>query len=279
MEKMLVVLFDSESKAFEGLSALKKLDKNGDITLYANTVISSDADGKLKVGHTADNGGLGTATGLFVGSLLGILGGPVGLAIGAGTGTIAGLAFDIGHDYVNADFIDEVSSRLVKGKTALIVEIDETWTVPVDTKLGALDGIVFRRLRNEVEDEQLRRESEAIVAEYNEWKEEMKAGIDTDKTKMNQALSAVKKKAQITRHQIEQKLNAMNNELQMKVGKMELQMKNAGETRKARLQKRANALKEEYGMRKEKLRQALKLINEAFAPKKEINALAPESVA
>src|SRR5580765_5345553 len=119
MEKMLVVVFENETKAFEGLSALKDLDKNGDITLYANAVVSVNANGKLNVRQTTDNSGVATATGLFVGGLLGIIGGPIGLAIGAGTGAMAGLAVDIGHDYVNADFVDDVSSKLTKGKTAL----------------------------------------------------------------------------------------------------------------------------------------------------------------
>ncbi len=274
MEKMLVAVFDNETQALEGLSALKDLHKNGDITLYANAVVSVDASGKLNVQQTTDSGGLGTATGLLVGSLVGIIGGPIGLAIGAGTGTMAGLAVDIGHDYVNADFVDEVSGKLKKGKTALIAEIDETWTVPVDTRLAELDGIVFRRLRNEVDDDQLRRESAAIVAEYNEWEEELKEGIDADKAKMNKALANVKEKAQITKQQIEKKSNEVNNELNAKLDKMEQQMKNAGEKRKARLQKRISALKEEYRIRREKLQQASRLINEAFGAKKEEAALA-----
>ena len=81
MEKMLVAVFDNETKAFEGLSALKDLDNNGDITLYANAVVSKDANGKLNVQHVTDSGAIGTATGLFVGSLIGLLGGPVGLAM------------------------------------------------------------------------------------------------------------------------------------------------------------------------------------------------------
>jgi uncharacterized membrane protein len=273
MEKMLVAVFDNETQAFEGLSALKELHKNGDITLYANAVVSADANGKLIVQQTTDGSALATATGLFVGSLVGLLGGPIGLAIGAGTGTMTGLAVDIGHDYVNADFVDEVSSKLNKGKTALIAEIDEIWTVPVDTKLGELNGVVFRRLRNEVEDDQLRRESAAIVADYNEWKEEMKAGADADKERMNKALNNAKEKAQITKQQIEKKLNEVNNELSLRVEKMEQQTKNAGEKRKAHLQKRINALKEEYRIRREKLQQASKLINEAFEAKKESAAL------
>jgi len=274
MEKMVVAVFNNETTAFEGLSALKDLDKNGDITLYANAIVSVDANGKVNVRQTTDNSGLGTATGLFVGSLVGLLGGPIGLAIGAGTGTIAGLAIDVDHDYVNAEFVDEVSGKLTKGKTALIAEIDETWTVPVDTRLGELDGIVFRRLRYEVEDDQLRRESEVLAAEYNEWKEEMKEDMSADKAKMNKALNNVKEKAQITKQQIEQKLDQVDDELNAKLDKMEQQMTHAGEKRKARLQKRINALKEDYRVRTEKLKQASRLINEAFGAKKENAALA-----
>jgi uncharacterized membrane protein len=273
MEKMLVAVFDNETQAFEGLSALKELHKSGDISLYANAVVSVDEGGKPNVRETTDIDGLGTATGLLVGSMVGIIGGPVGLAIGAGTGTMAGLAADINHDNVNADFVDEVSGKLTIGKTALIAEIDETWTVPVDTRLAELDGIVFRRLRYEVEDDQLRRESEAIVAEYDEWREEMKEGIDADKARMSKAFNNMKEKAQITKQQIEKKSNEIDNELNAKLDKMEQQMRNAGERRKARLQKRISALKEEYRIRREKLQQASRLISEAFGVKKEEVAL------
>ncbi len=269
MEKMLVAVFDNETQAFQGQSALKELNSNGDISLYANAVVSTDANGKVNLQQAADNNGAGTAIGLFVGSLIGLVAGPVGLVIGAGTGAMAGLAFDIDRDNVNVDFVNEVSSKLQKGKSALIAEIDETWTVPVDTKLEELNGIVFRRLRSEVEDDQLKRESEALVAEYNEWREEMKDAMDADKARMNQALTNLKEKAQITKQQIDRKLNEVNKELTVKVEKMEQQMKSAREKRKARLQKRINELKEQYSVRRAKLQQASRLINEAFAPKTE----------
>ncbi len=35
MEKMLVVVFDSESKAYEGTNALSQLDREGSITVHA----------------------------------------------------------------------------------------------------------------------------------------------------------------------------------------------------------------------------------------------------
>ena len=86
MNKMLIAVFETETKAYEGLSALKGLHANGDITLYATAVISKDQNGQVRVKDSADEGPIGTGVGLLTGSLLGLLGGPVGLAIGAFTG-------------------------------------------------------------------------------------------------------------------------------------------------------------------------------------------------
>ena len=49
MNRMIVSVFDTEEKAFEGLSALKALHKNGDISLYATAVISKNNDGKVEM--------------------------------------------------------------------------------------------------------------------------------------------------------------------------------------------------------------------------------------
>ena len=56
MNKMLVAVFNSETLAFEGLSALKDLHKDGDITLHATAVLSKDASGQVSLKQTADGG-------------------------------------------------------------------------------------------------------------------------------------------------------------------------------------------------------------------------------
>ena len=47
MNKILVAVFDTETAAYEGLSALKELNASGDITLNATAVIAKSADGTL----------------------------------------------------------------------------------------------------------------------------------------------------------------------------------------------------------------------------------------
>lgn len=261
---MLIAVFETEAKAYEGLSALKGLHKDGDITLYATAVISKDQYGKVHIKDASDQGPIGTGVGILTGSLLGLLGGPVGLAIGAATGAIAGLVYDVNADDVNSTFAEEVSAALSNGKTAVVCEIEETWTVPVDTKMQALDGMVFRRLRYEVEDEQINREAEAIADEYRELKEELKEAREADKAKIKASIEKLRKKAQAANDQLKKKMEDSKNQFNAKVDTMKGQMKNANERRKEKLQKRIDVLTEEYSARTAKLRQAGKLVGEAF---------------
>ena len=269
---MLIAVFETETKAYEGLSALKDLHNNGDITLYATAVINKDKSGQVRVKDSADEGPIGTGVGLLTGSLLGILGGPVGLAIGAFTGTMAGLIYDVNVDDVNTTFAVDVSEALTKGKTAVVCEIDETWTVPVDTKLEALDGLVFRRFRYEVEDEQINREAEAISNEYRQLKEEFNEAREADKAKINESIEKLKNKAKAANDHLKKKMDDSKSQFDAKVSAIKGQMKNANDRRKARLQKRIDSLTEEYNGRSAKLKQAAKLVSEAFEIRKKEEA-------
>ena len=151
--KILVSVFDSERTAFEGLTALKDLHRDGDITLYASTVIAKDPSGTVSVRQAADRGPIGTLVGIVTGGLVGLLGGPAGVAVGAYVGGFGGLMYDLFNAGVSMDFVDEVAASLTPGKAAVVADVDETWVTPIDTRLGALGGTTFRRLPGEVIDD------------------------------------------------------------------------------------------------------------------------------
>lgn len=264
MNKMLIAVFETETKAYEGLSALKGLHQNGDITLYAAAVINKDQSGQIRVREGADQGPIGTGVGLLTGSLIGILGGPVGLAVGAFAGTMAGVLYDVNADDINFTFAEDVSSALSKGKTAVVCEIDETWTVPVDTKMQALGGLVFRRLRYEVEEEQFNREAEAISNEYIQLTEELDEAMEADKAKINASIENLKNKAKAANDHLKKKMADSKSQFDAKVNAINVQMKNASDRRKAKLQKRIETLTEDYNARTAKLKKAAKLVSEAF---------------
>src|SRR3974390_1553797 len=150
MDRMLVVIFPNESKAYEGKTALQQLDSEGSINVYAYAVLTKNSDGTASVKQGDDSGPIGTLVGTSLGSLIGVLGGPVGVAAGAAAGMAAGSTIDLNNTRVGADFIDDVEKFLVPPNVALVAEVDEEWTTPVDTRMEAIGGNVFRRALSEV---------------------------------------------------------------------------------------------------------------------------------
>lgn len=145
MERMLVVVFDNEKRAYEGESALKQLEREGLLTVYERAVIVKHAEGTVSLKQVDPEAPLGSLAGTAVGGLVGLLGGPVGAALGAGSGLALGALFDFDNARVGGDFLDDVSKSLTPNKVAVVAEVEEEWTTPVDTRMEALGGTVLRR--------------------------------------------------------------------------------------------------------------------------------------
>jgi uncharacterized membrane protein len=150
MDRMLVVVFDSESKAYEGKKALLQLDSEGSISVYGYAVVAKNGDGTTSIKQGDDAGPLGTLAGTALGSLIGVLGGPVGMAIGATAGFAGGMTGDLLNAGVGDDFVYDVSKSLLPSKVAVVAEIEEDWTTPVDTRMESIGGVVFRRALSDV---------------------------------------------------------------------------------------------------------------------------------
>src|SRR5579864_6007888 len=150
MDRMLVVVFDNETKAYEGKKALLQLDYEGSISVYSYAVVAKHADGTATIKQGDDSGPIGSLVGTSLGSLIGLLGGPIGVAIGATAGLAAGGAVDLNNARVGEDFIDDVSKVLLPNRVAVVAEIEEDWTTPVDTRMEPIGGLVFRRALSEV---------------------------------------------------------------------------------------------------------------------------------
>jgi uncharacterized membrane protein len=172
MDRMLVVVFDSESKAYDGKSALQQLAKEGSIGLYAYAVISKNADGTSSVKQGDDAGPLGTLLGTSFGTLIGALAGPAGAAVGAAAGMSFGMGADMANIGVGADFLDDVSKALGSNKVAVVAEVEEEWTTPVDTRMEQIGGTVYRRSVADVQDKVDEENLNAMKADYAQFKAE-----------------------------------------------------------------------------------------------------------
>ena len=228
MDRMLVVVFDTEDKAYDGKKALSQLENEGSIGIYAYAVVAKNVDGTTTVKQGDDPGPLGTLVGTSLGSLIGLLGGPVGLAIGATVGLVAGGAADLNNARIGDDFIDDVTKVLLPGKFAVVADIDEDWTTPVDVRMEAIGGTVFRRALSDVK-HTIHEENVAAMR------------ADLARMKAEQANARADRKAKL-----QEKINQLDSKIQARLEKAKEQRQAAEQQAKAKaeiLRTKAVALK------------------------------------
>jgi len=264
MEKMLVVVFDNEAKAYEGARSLNQLDTEGSITIHAEGVIKKNADGTVSVLRTGGEFPVRTIGGTAIGSLIGALGGPVGFGIGALAGSFAGMLGDLYAAGVNTDFGADVAAALTLGKCAVVADVSEEWVTPVDSTVEALGGVVFRSLKTTVEDDQrardvaeLKEEIAQLKAEHAqaraERKAKLQAKIDALSAKLQEKLDQAKQRSEQIKGETDAKVQA----LQQKAAKAQGDAKKAIDARIAQIrgeyEERSRRLK---GLAAEQLRKA-----------------------
>lgn len=283
MNKMIVAVFDNEEGAFRGLSSMRELHSEGNISLYSTAVLAKDENGEVQIQQAADRGPLGTAAGMAVGGLVGLLVGPAGLAAGAAAGAAAtaamtgaavgasfggltGMVYDLDEAGVDASFVDEVSEALDPGKAAVLAEVEEYWTVPVDTRLGLDGGIVFRRLRAEVAEEQYQREARAFNAELEQLKAEWKEANDSAKAAIEDKMEDSKAKLKAIQERTKAKMESYKAESDAKIAALKQQQQEVKESNKAQIEEKITEIKADYHRRNEKLQEAWDLTKEALGP-------------
>ena len=217
MDRMLVVVFPNESKAYEGKRTLQQLDSEGSISVYAYAVLTKNADGTASVKQGDDVGPVGTLVGTSLGSLIGILGGPVGVAAGAAAGMAAGSALDVNSVRVGADFIDDVQKVLVAPNVALVAEVDEEWTTPVDTRMETIGGNVFRRSLSEVRDKVDDEDTAAMKADLAQFKAELAKAHADRKAKLQEKINQLDTRIQAQLQRGKEKRDAAQRKAQAKV--------------------------------------------------------------
>src|SRR5579864_442656 len=217
MDRMLVVVFDNESKAYEGKKALLQLDGEGSIGVYGYVVLAKNADGSSSVKQGDDVGPIGSLVGTSLGSLIGVLAGPAGLAVGASAGLLAGRAFDVNNAGIGSDFIDDVSKVLSPNRVAVIAEIDEDWTTPVDTHMEALGGTVFRRTLSEAKEQIHDENVAAMKSDLAQLKAEHAKAQADRKAKLQEKINQLDSKIQTQLQNAKDRRDAMQRRAQAKV--------------------------------------------------------------
>ena len=208
MDRMLVVVFDSEDKAIEASRVLHELDRDGYVVVYDAAIVVKNPNGTTSVRRGGEYGPQGTLTGVVLGSFIGLLVGPLGAlggALGAATGavggTLVGALSDFENVRVGSDFIEDASKELVPGKAALVAEIEEEEITPVDLRMEDLGGHVLRRSLHELKHAENEKDIAVIKAEIAHSKAEHAAARADRRAKLEARIEGLEEKL---RQKIEQ---------------------------------------------------------------------------
>ena len=263
MDNMLVIIFDSENKAYEGSKSLQELQEEGSINLYSKAVVIRDASGKVEIKQQGDMGPVGTAVGLLTGSLIGMLGGPVGLVLGTYAGTTGGLLYDMAKIGVSQDFLTEVERTMQPGKAAVVAEVGEEWTLPVDTRMESLGGVVIRRTRREFLDSQIKRDVSSFEAEITQLEAERDQATGEARAKLQKKVDSAKARLQAMQDDIQAKIEASAQETEAKVKSVQAQATKVSGEQKAKHEKRIAELQAAQKQLSDELKEAWELAKKA----------------
>jgi len=271
MEKMLVVVFDNEKKAREGYRALNELDFEGDITIYAESIIVKNADGTCTVRET-ESIPLRVAGGTAIGGLIGLLGGPLGVAVGGTAGAMAGMVTDIEIAGVDEDFLMDVSAVLLPGKYAVVADLSEEWVTPVDMRMEDLGGIVFRISKRNYEADKRTIAIAALKMEIADLKAEKAEARADRKTKLQAKSDVLEAKLKIKQAEAEQRLDQTMSEADAKIKALEEKEAKARGDAKAKLKARKAEIREDYQVAKRNSKELKAMDLERIAKKLENKA-------
>ena len=156
---VIIATFENRNHAYDAARDIDKLDDSV-IHVKSGAIVEKDLLGNVTWLDAKDLTGpwgtIGGATGgALLGALVGTLAGPAGTLTGAQVGAAAaatggllggtmGATVDIADTGLKEDYIAAVSGRLLPGHAALVAEVEEYSTLPVDEAVWRHGGVVFR---------------------------------------------------------------------------------------------------------------------------------------
>jgi uncharacterized membrane protein len=147
MHRIVVIVFDNETKAEEGKTELLRLDSDGSISIYGYAVVGKKADGTVVVKQADGRGTLSP----FANSLLRRL-------CDAAYSVLQSAATQTGDPATNSnraktgeDFIRDMTQVLLPNRVAIVAEVEEEWPSVLDHSMESIGGVIFRWTESEVQ--------------------------------------------------------------------------------------------------------------------------------
>ena len=134
---------------------------------------------------------------------------------------VGGGTTDLHYLSLGDDFIEDVSKELLPDRCAVIGAIDEEWTTPLDERMEALGGIVFRRALADVKSAIHQEHTAALKADIAQMKAENAKARAGRKAKLQENINRLEARLQAHLEKGKEKRDAAQRQAKAKVAVME----------------------------------------------------------
>ncbi len=201
MQNIIAVNFEIESEGYQAITELRKIPITAGRAVLEMALVKRSGE-KLEVcdsfnsgAHTSDD----TLKGGMIGSLVGILGGPIGVLLGGSAGILTGSLIDADDAIDDASLIETVAGKMADGAISLIILAEEEDESELDRCLGVFRAEIIRFdaavIADEVEEmREMQKEMERQAREklHETKKAENKAKIEAKRAEIAARFEAFK---------------------------------------------------------------------------------------
>jgi uncharacterized membrane protein len=254
MENLVVISFPDAKTATGGLSKLQDLDQLGDIIIYNYALIRKTGVNQFDlIQHEGADTDALPAIGVIGGSMIGLIGGPIGVAMGMLTGALIGTA----DQEDNLDFSDEVlnkaKDKLLVGEFAIILDVEEENDFFINSYMDSFQGVVARTDIASQFEEYDNEQWDALNKEIDDEEKSMKKTVDKDKASLKAKIDKLKKEREERFQKLKSRSAKRKKILEDKMKAFDEKLKAAGENTKDKLKTGRNKLAEKLAAANAKL--------------------------
>ncbi len=208
-QNIIVALFDISSEAYQAFSELKAYSQTTD-ALVAQAVLIKKENGLIIPAESTDftaNTAESAWTGGLIGSLVGILGGPIGVLLGGAIGTLIGSDAGTAQTLGEWSLLENTAKKLDNGSTAIIILAQESDEAVLDAFFHRFKTVILRQ--------------DAAVAQ-----QDVLAAIEAQEEVARQAHEAWKKQRKAERKaERQEKVEAFKADIKQKFDKLAAKLK------------------------------------------------------
>lgn len=193
MDNIIIATFNNEKTAIEAAHKLSGLDLQNDVTVFSKVLLRKNADGSFDYLKDEDDlAGWATIGGMAAGSVLGLIGGPVGVLIGAFTGLTIGGVADVARYSFDEDFLENVKAGLPTGTTTIIAQVTEPSDVYINTAFEPFGTKVWRTNIYTERDKYVQMQMDMLDAGIDQAERELRDAAAEEKAKFEAKLAELR---------------------------------------------------------------------------------------